>query len=105
MLWSEDISVRRYAHPGECLLSPSPKNPPYRLCRAITHSLVDGYTDNYQQGFRTFNEAKEFLEGQGCHEFYFLACSSGSERAPKKGERCYYAVANGREKGVYHNYT
>ncbi|KAL2060865.1 hypothetical protein VTL71DRAFT_8917 [Oculimacula yallundae] len=70
----------------------------------ITNALVSGYSNNKQKGFCTYEEAAKFLEERGHPSYSFFRGSAGGERAPRKGEPLWYAVANGKQVGVYEYY-
>ncbi|PVH67693.1 hypothetical protein DL98DRAFT_443050 [Cadophora sp. DSE1049] len=70
----------------------------------VTNALVSGYSNNKQKGFFTYEEAASFLEGRGHPNYSFFRGSAEGERAPRKGEPLWYAVANGKQVGVYEYY-
>ncbi|KAG9240035.1 hypothetical protein BJ878DRAFT_546673 [Calycina marina] len=71
---------------------------------AVTNALVSGYSNNKQKGFFTYKEAASFLEERGHRNYRFFRGSAEGERAPRTGEPLWYAVANGKQVGVYEYY-
>ncbi|QSZ30211.1 hypothetical protein DSL72_004731 [Monilinia vaccinii-corymbosi] len=71
---------------------------------AIAQSKVNGYSNAIYEGFKTLNEAKSFMENNGCCNYEVWDDDVKGERAPKEGEVVYYAVARGRRSGVYEHY-
>jgi len=70
----------------------------------ITGPLVNGYNNSKFKGFQKFSEAALFMEENGHSNYRFIRGITEGERAPRKGERAYYAVANGENNGVYDSY-
>ncbi|CZT11998.1 uncharacterized protein RAG0_15996 [Rhynchosporium agropyri] len=70
----------------------------------ITNALVSGYSNNKQRGFSTYKEAASYLQERGHLNYRFFRGSTEGERAPRKGEPLWYAVANGGQVGVYEYY-
>jgi viroplasmin and RNaseH domain-containing protein len=65
--------------------------------------LIDGYPNASHRAFSTFDDAKQWLETQGCPQFHFHVSNDvfAGQPAPRPDEPGFYAVANGRHKGVY----
>lgn len=73
-------------------------------CRAEAHALVDGCKGNVHKGFYTFEEAVAYMEEQGVNNYAVFNKKLANETNPFKGEKFYYAVANGRAEGIYEQY-
>ncbi|CZT11972.1 uncharacterized protein RAG0_15971 [Rhynchosporium agropyri] len=70
----------------------------------VTNALVSGYSNNKQKGFSTYKEAASYLEERGHANCRFFRGSAEGQRAPTKVEPLWYAVANGKQVGVYEYY-
>jgi viroplasmin and RNaseH domain-containing protein len=66
--------------------------------------FIDGYKNNKHKGFKTLEEAKEYMEANGESEYSIIGGPGGFASAMATGIRFYYAVANGRQKGIYECY-
>ncbi|KAM0124164.1 hypothetical protein ACHAO1_011118 [Botrytis cinerea] len=71
---------------------------------AVTHLKVSGYSNAKFKGFETLNEAQSYMEEHECYNYKLLNDGTKGDRAPRKGEVAYQAVANGRNSGVYKYY-
>ena len=71
----------------------------------VASKLEDGYSGNVNQGFVTFDQARKWMELQGFPDFHFhmptIEGVSLEGRAPRSKEPGFYAVANGRVRGIY----
>lgn len=64
---------------------------------------VNGFKGSKQQGFVDLHEARKYLEAEGFSDYvvYGVSSSDTDGRTPMSHEPGYYAVANGRRKGIY----
>lgn len=65
--------------------------------------MVTGYSRNRFHAFDTFDEARDWLEKQGCPVFYFHQGPADGPRAPAQTQK-YYVVTKGRVPGIYDNW-
>lgn len=71
--------------------------------RAVAQALTAGVPNNVFKGFQTLEEAKEYMGRKGLTTYYTTERSHGpTEMSSQKSH--YYAVANGRERGIYRCY-
>ncbi|ORY62589.1 uncharacterized protein BCR38DRAFT_439164 [Pseudomassariella vexata] len=69
---------------------------------ADTWNLVSGCPGNKYRGFSTFQEAKEYLNCNGCTTFHFYEGMSDGPKPPPRSRD--YTVGNGRQTGIYTSY-
>ncbi|RDW84780.1 hypothetical protein BP6252_02370 [Coleophoma cylindrospora] len=67
------------------------------------HPLVTGYRNAQFQGFTTVAEAEMYLARREVKE-YIRMIRPASTTSFRRGEKAYYAVANGRSPGVHEYY-
>jgi viroplasmin and RNaseH domain-containing protein len=72
--------------------------------RAEAQALVSGFKDNLYKGFQTLEEAIAYMEGKGVYLYSVSDKIPENEKGALKGEKFYYAVANGHEEGIYNCY-
>ncbi|KAL2822756.1 hypothetical protein BDW59DRAFT_163569 [Aspergillus cavernicola] len=74
--------------------------------RAIAHAVTENYPGKKHSGFNNLDDAKEYLEKNGCKDYYI---STDTEPTNGFGDRRddggFYAVMNGRNIGVYSTYS
>jgi viroplasmin and RNaseH domain-containing protein len=75
-----------------------------RQCRAITSVVTTGYKDNDFKGFNSLQRAKEYMEERGVLQYQIHDNSGERGSESNTTDYSFYAVANGREKGIYRNY-
>jgi viroplasmin and RNaseH domain-containing protein len=75
-----------------------------RQYRAFASVVTTGYKGNDFKGFNTLQGAKGYMEQRGVSEYQIHENSGerGLESDPADGS--FYAVAKGRERGIYRNY-
>jgi viroplasmin and RNaseH domain-containing protein len=62
---------------------------------------VSGSKDNKYKGFRALQEARTYMKENGISEYQVIDDLGELNLHSKLSQRSYYAVANGREKGIY----
>lgn len=67
-------------------------------------SLTSGYPNNKFKGFQSINDAISYMEDEGFVNCEIIGKLSAAHEKLVKSEPYYYAVANGREIGVYECY-
>jgi viroplasmin and RNaseH domain-containing protein len=72
--------------------------------RAEAQALVSGFKDNLYKGFQTLEEAIAYMENKGVYLYSVSDKIPENEKGALKGEKFYYAVANGHEEGIYNYY-
>jgi viroplasmin and RNaseH domain-containing protein len=73
--------------------------------RSITNALVTGFQGNRHKGFRTYNEAKEYMATYGIETYTEILDPLPLQGlAQHRSDHSYYAVANGRKPGIYLSY-
>lgn len=85
--------------------------PTLRIDRAVAHPLVNGFPYNQHQSCSTFEEARSILEEHGYTSLWFLeGPTDGPSLKAQKNKldladaKVTYAVAKGREIGVFSTY-
>lgn len=74
------------------------------LVRGVANALVDRCSGNIFKGFQTFEEAIAYMEQHDVYSYGVFVKKPADEKEPFTGDKYYYAVANGREKGIYEYY-
>jgi viroplasmin and RNaseH domain-containing protein len=76
--------------------------------RAKAHVRTTGYRTKRKvifEGFRTLQEAEAFMRGNCGHRYKLDIKSEKEQTTPESKAVAYYAVANGRNPGVYRDYS
>lgn len=71
---------------------------------AIAAPMVQGPSTNVHKRFPDFQQAMNFLVRRGQSDFFFHQGPVDGPKPPRQSTRKYYAVANGRQTGVYTDY-
>jgi viroplasmin and RNaseH domain-containing protein len=64
------------------------------------HPLVTGYSKPLFGSFFTLGEAETYLEDNGVTSYKYSIKPGAGETTPQRGQKAYYAVANGRRPGI-----
>lgn len=69
--------------------------------RAVACAFTNGYKGSKHKGFTNLGDAESYMEENSITRYHVISDleERSSERMP--GNRSYYAVANGRQKGIY----
>jgi len=66
--------------------------------------VVNGFSGGHCRGFRTLSEAEDYMHNKGVTSFKHDIKYDAGDTTPRKNQKAYYAVANGRTPGIQEYY-
>lgn len=72
--------------------------------RGDVHPVVNGFSGADFQGFKTLADAEEHMTYKGVTFYEYNIKHGAGNTKPRKNQKAYYAVANGRTPGIQEYY-
>ena len=103
------LLFQRFSRPGQSLTGDHLRQSFWALTvgtdfRGDAHPLVNGFSNPEFHGFETLAEAEDYMDSEGVTFYQYQIKYGAGNTSPTKGEKAYYAVANGRTPGIQELY-
>jgi viroplasmin and RNaseH domain-containing protein len=73
----------------------------HEVHRAVACAFTNGYKGNKYKGFQSLEDAKLYMEEHDIIDYCVISNLEELSSETMLGNRFYYAVANGQDKGIY----